>query len=178
MALVSRKPFSFDLSRLQYKQPYDQDGFNPDANSLPEGFPIALTTNLLWNASGVVDESQYTYFLTKDEILEIESALAAFKGMQCRLTRHPLFQALNVSPALELDGDLVTQETFPLPTLQHILRILCNEVHNGKGFFVLRGLNPDQYSVEDSMVIFLGIQSYIAEQRARQDDNGNMIGMQ
>jgi hypothetical protein len=26
------------------------------------------------------------------------------------------------------------------------------------------------------MVIFLGIQSYIAEQRARQDDKGNMVG--
>jgi hypothetical protein len=87
------------------------------------------------------------------------------------------FQPPNFSAALELDGDLVTQETFPLPILQHVLRVLCNEVHNGKGFFVLRGLDHDQYSVEDSMVIFLGIQAYIAEQRARQDDNGNMIGM-
>jgi hypothetical protein len=53
---------------------------------------------------------------------------------------------------------------------------LCNEVHNGKGFFVLRGLDPEKYSVEDGMVIFLGIQTYIAEQKARQDDKGNMIG--
>jgi hypothetical protein len=75
-----------------------------------------------------------------------------------------------------LHGDLVTQETFPLPTLRNVLQVLCNEVHNGKGFFVLRGLDPEKYSVEDGMVIFLGIQTYIAEQRARQDDKGNMIG--
>lgn len=78
--------------------------------------------------------------------------------------------------ALETHGDLVTQETFPLPTLRYVLQDLCNEVHNGKGFFVLRGLDPEKYSVEDGMVIFLGIQSYIAGQRARQDDSGNMIG--
>jgi hypothetical protein len=30
--------------------------------------------------------------------------------------------------------------------------------------------------MEDSTTIFLGIQSYIAEKRARQDEKGNMIG--
>ena len=78
--------------------------------------------------------------------------------------------------ALGIDGDFVTVETFPLPTLRLILQDLCDEVHDGKGFFVLRGLDPMKYTVEDGMVIFLGIQAYIAEQRARQDDEGNMIG--
>ena len=86
------------------------------------------------------------------------------------------YQISDFTTALGLDGDLVTPETFPLPSLRHILYVLCNEIHNGKGFFVLRGLDPAKYSVEDSMVIFLGIQAYIAEQRARQDDKGNMIG--
>lgn len=90
MALVSQKPFNLDLSRLQYKQSHDQGGFNPETNSLPDGFPIALTTSLLWNGSGMTDEDQYTYFLTKDEILEIGAALTAFKGMQSQLTRQQL----------------------------------------------------------------------------------------
>jgi hypothetical protein len=94
MALVSQKPFNLDLFLLQYKQSYDKDCFNPEANPLPEGFPIALTTNLLWNGSGVTDEGQFTYFLTKDEILEIEAALAAFKGMQWRLTQQLSFNPL------------------------------------------------------------------------------------
>ncbi len=78
--------------------------------------------------------------------------------------------------AAELDGDLINRDNFPLPSLHRVLRQLCNEVHNGKGFFVLRGLDPKKYSVEDGLIIFLGIQSYIAEQRARQDDKGNMLG--
>jgi hypothetical protein len=41
MALVSQKPFNLDLSRLQYEQSHDQGGFNPEANCLPDGFPIA-----------------------------------------------------------------------------------------------------------------------------------------
>ena len=90
MALVSQKPFNLDLSRLQFKQSHDRGGFNRETNSLPDGFPTALTTSLLWNGSGMTDEDQYTYFLTKDEILEIGAALAAFKGMQSQLTRQQL----------------------------------------------------------------------------------------
>lgn len=49
-------------------------------------------------------------------------------------------------------------------------------VHEGIGFFILRGLQTVNYTMEDSTTIFLGIQSYIAEKRARQDERGNMIG--
>jgi hypothetical protein len=82
MALVTRNPFNLDLSELQCKQPYGQGGLNPETNSLPDGFPTGITTNLVWNGARLTDEGQYTYLLTKDEILEIEAALAAFKGMQ------------------------------------------------------------------------------------------------
>ena len=90
MALTMQNPIILDLSRLQYKLSYDQGGFNPEANSLPDGFAIALTTKLTWNGASLPDEGQYTCLLTKDEIIEIEAALAAFKGMQSQLTRQPL----------------------------------------------------------------------------------------
>jgi hypothetical protein len=82
----------------------------------------------------------------------------------------------NTGIAHEVDGNLVNTNNFPLGQLGNKLRDICHEVHNGKGFFVIRGLDPAKYTVEDSTAIFLGIQSYIAEQRARQDDKGNMIG--
>jgi hypothetical protein len=41
---------------------------------------------------------------------------------------------------------------------------------------VIRGLNPANYSVEDLTLAYLGVQSYIAEQRGRQDKRGNMLG--
>jgi hypothetical protein len=81
-------------------------------------------------------------------------------------------------PDLHIDGDLVNCENFPLPNLSLILRKLATELYNGKGFFLLRGLDFDKYTVEDNTVIFLGIQSFIAERRACQDNIGNMMGDQ
>jgi len=39
----------------------------------------------------------------------------------------------------------------------------------------VRGLNPDHFSQEDNVVIFLGISSYIGPKRGRQDEEGNML---
>lgn len=75
-----------------------------------------------------------------------------------------------------IDGDLVDSTNFPLPNLRHTLRKLSLELHSGRGFCVIRDFKYEKYSVEDNMVIFLGIQSFIAETRARQDEKGNMIG--
>ena len=76
---------------------------------------------------------------------------------------------------LGLDGNLVESNNFPLPKLQQKLRRLAGDLYNGKGFFLIRGIEQT-YCVEDSMIVFLGIQSYIAERRMRQDEAGNMIG--
>lgn len=65
---------------------------------------------------------------------------------------------------------------FPLPTLGPKLGELSRDVHNGRGFCVIRGLNPAAYAVEDLTLAYLGVQSYIAEQRGRQDKRGNMLG--
>jgi hypothetical protein len=70
----------------------------------------------------------------------------------------------------------VNNDNFPLPVLQQALHDLSTEVHEGKGFFVLRGIDQDKYSTEEITIIFLGIQSYIADKRGRQDEVGNMIG--
>lgn len=78
---------------------------------------------------------------------------------------------------LGLDGDLVSRDNFPLPTLGPRLDGISRDVHNGKGFGVIRGLDPQKYSVEDLTVIHLGIQSYIASRHGRQDKRGNMLGL-
>lgn len=66
--------------------------------------------------------------------------------------------------------------SFPLPTLGRKLKALSNDVHNGRGFCVIRGIDPASYTVEDLTLVYLGIQSYIADQRGRQDKRGNMLG--
>lgn len=82
------------------------------------------------------------------------------------------------SSYLEIDAELkgINQENFRLPTLGPQLCKYRDEVHFGKGFFVLRGLDPKKYSGEENNVIFLGISKYIGETSGRQDQTGNMIG--
>jgi hypothetical protein len=70
-----------------------------------------------------------------------------------------------LQPELGLDGDLGTKTTFLLPNIQPKLEALCVELFEGRGFIIIRGLNSQEYSVEDSTIAFLGIQSYIAELR-------------
>ena len=54
---------------------------------------------------------------------------------------------------------------------------LTEDLHFGRGFFALRGLNPDKYSTEDNMLLFLGVSAYIGEERAVQDDSGHVFGV-
>lgn len=79
--------------------------------------------------------------------------------------------------AQELDGNQVNQDNFPLPTLGSKLESLGRDIYSGKGFHVIRGLDPEDYSVEDLTIIWLGVQAYIADQYGRQDHRGNMLGM-
>jgi hypothetical protein len=72
----------------------------------------------------------------------------------------------------------VDPKSFPLPNLGSKLFTLRHDIHNGKGFGVVRGVDPASFSVEDLNLVWLGIQSYIAEQRGRQDRRGNMLGQQ
>ncbi|KAK7425641.1 hypothetical protein QQZ08_007857 [Neonectria magnoliae] len=124
---------------------------------LPDGFPRVINLPMAWTGAQFLGhESDYIHTLTEPELHEAENALMHFK-------------------ALGLDGDLVSRDNFPLPTLGPRLDQIRRDVHDGKGFGVIRGLDPQKYSVEDLTVLYLGIQSYIANRHGRQDKKGNML---
>lgn len=50
------------------------------------------------------------------------------------------------------------------------------DVHDGRGFAVIRGINPGDYSVEDLTLAYMGVASYVADKRGCQDKVGNMLG--
>jgi len=81
----------------------------------------------------------------------------------------------DVPIALGLDGSEISQQNFVLPSLQYPFTTLALELHYGKGFFIIRGLDPARYNPEENLLLFLGISSYIGDTRGRQDDMGNMI---
>ncbi|KAF7563594.1 hypothetical protein G7046_g508 [Stylonectria norvegica] len=118
--------------------------------------PDLLTGPLVWSGADFKGNQVYTLQLSIDEIAEIKDALASFKR-------------------LELDGDEVAESNFPLPTLARRLGASAEALHLGRGFFVIRGLDALNYSVEDSVTVFLGLASHIAEKRGFQDRKGNML---
>ncbi|KAK4220258.1 hypothetical protein QBC37DRAFT_271065 [Rhypophila decipiens] len=124
--------------------------------ALPANFPAQFISDLAWTGSHFPDQSQYVLALTSDDIEELNAALAHFKS-------------------LGYDGDQVEPQYFPLPTLASKLESLSQDVHFGKGFDVIRGITPAAYSVEDLTLIYLGIQSHVADQQGRQDKCGNML---
>jgi hypothetical protein len=77
---------------------------------------------------------------------------------------------------LGVDGDQICRSNFVLPNLGPKLDLIRQEIHNGKGFTVIRGLDPRKYSVEVLSMLYLGIQSHLANKLGRQDSKGNMLG--
>jgi len=64
---------------------------------------------------------------------------------------------------------------FPLPNLRHRLEDIRDDVYDGRGFAILRGLDVDSYSPVDLGIVSFGITSYVAEIRGKQDRNGEII---
>ncbi|KAL2162884.1 hypothetical protein VTH06DRAFT_6720 [Thermothelomyces fergusii] len=121
-----------------------------------KGHPMAWTSNSLTTVEGSSDAPQHIYQVGRHGADEVDAALGPFK--KCTF-----------------DADLVTRETFVLPTIQSQLARASRDVHEGRGFAIVRGLDPLRYTAEENLIIFLGIANYIGEQRGVQDKMGSML---
>ncbi|OTB14007.1 hypothetical protein K445DRAFT_319544 [Daldinia sp. EC12] len=149
--------FSSANAWLHAEHPSHANPASEGLSGLPKGFPAHSGQAFAWTGSqSNDDELHFICHLTEDKLAEIRSAKDHFKS-------------------LELDGDQVSRANFPLPTLGPKLDELSQDIHNGSGLCVIRGINPEEYSVEDLTIIWLGVQAYIANQRGRQDHRGNML---
>ncbi|KAM7191607.1 hypothetical protein V8F20_009214 [Naviculisporaceae sp. PSN 640] len=120
------------------------------ATSLPPGFPSRLDSKLVWDGNTLAEEYDWNYHLSPGDLQEIDSALQHFKQLG-----KPL--------------GFITQETFPLPNLHRTLRDISQEIHNGRGFKVIRGVPVAKYTREENIIIYAGISSHVAPIRGRQD---------
>ncbi|KAF2456095.1 hypothetical protein BDY21DRAFT_288209 [Lineolata rhizophorae] len=129
----------------------------PREAAVPDGFPDRVRAAWAWDGADFAGDD-YVVRLGRADVDEVERALAYYKSLSG--TRTP--------------AD-VCRETFPLPRLQRTLKGVANVLHLGRGFSVIRGLKPQNYSALDNVIIYLGITSYVAERRGCQDSSGNMI---
>jgi hypothetical protein len=70
----------------------EQITHRPKLASDTEGWPMHLSSAAVWDGASL-DESQYTYQLNKDEINELETALAHFK---CIIPSDHGYRVLNI----------------------------------------------------------------------------------
>ena len=91
-----------------------------------------------WRADQFKDPASFTALLTPAEIDEIMGAV-----------RH----AQDIS-ANFLD---ITKDNFPLPTLTPRLREIENELINGRGFVLLRGLPRDVFNNDEMCLAYWGL---------------------
>lgn len=144
--------------------------------SLPSGFPSALNSPMSWVGKQYSDEASYAVVLDSEDAAELDSALENFKCKFYLLKLSIAMMLTRAKIALGLDGDLVDKKNFPLPQLSKKLNAMRQEVYNGRGFGLLRGLDVNAYSVDDLTIIYLGVQCYIGNKFGRQDKKGNMLG--
>ncbi|ORY71330.1 uncharacterized protein BCR38DRAFT_331655 [Pseudomassariella vexata] len=122
----------------------------------PAGFPPVINGPTACPVSDSDLCGVHILNLNGQDVVEIENGLRSFKG-------------------LGMDGDDVTRERFPLPNLQKRLDGCAAEIHDGTGLCIIRGLDPRRYSVEDNIMIFLGVSSYIGGKRGLQNSKGAML---
>lgn len=142
---------------------------------VPEGYPVAVNSARAWTGGDFTGERDYVVKLNEADVLEVERALSYSK---CK-ARNTSEGHILTGPAIDpnFGPDDVCKETFPLPALRPRLEAIARELHGGRGFAVLRGLEPRRYTARDNLLIYLGLTAYIAEHRAVQDSGGSMISM-
>ena len=101
-------------------------------------------------------EAEWSYRLSPAEVAEIAAAT--------RLVR-----------ARGLDLASVRREDFPLPALGPVLDRLRDEVLNGRGFVLLRGMPVDALPVEESATAYWGVGTYFGAARS-QNAKGHLLG--
>lgn len=100
--------------------------------------------------------NEWRYQLTPSDIAEIDAAVAELIE--------------DGTPLLE-----VGRENFTLPTLGTTLDSIQDEVVNGRGFVLIRGLPVDRYSIEEAALAYFGIGSYFGW-AIPQNAKGHLLG--
>ena len=65
-----------------------------------------------------------------------------------------------------MEPNLLEPATFPVSIeLGNRLRTVSHSLHKGLGFAALRGLDPENYSEEDNLIMYAGMVSWIGRER-------------
>ncbi len=109
-----------------------------------------------WLGRDMAASTDWIVPVSSHAIAEIDAAL---RGVQRRGLTWPKFG----------------REEFPLPTFSRDLAAVLDELENGRGFVLLRGLPVDRYTDEELKTLYWGLGAHLGWQRY-QNAMGELIG--
>jgi hypothetical protein len=123
----------------------------------PDALPPEIHDASAWYGPAMLQDTRWLQHFTAAEIAEVEQATR-------RVAAGPDAAVARLTPA-----------DFPLPTLAPRLHALRDEVLNGRGFALLRGLPVQRWSLREAAIAFLGIGCHIGSARS-QNAKGHILG--
>ncbi len=119
--------------------------------------PPEQTGAAAWYGPDVSRRNDWLMPLAATEVAEVEAATKALV-------------------ARNADIAAITAHDFPLPTLGAKLRArVADEVLNGRGFLLLRGLPVERWSMAESATAFFGLGAHLGSARS-QNGKGHVLG--
>lgn len=124
--------------------------------SLPAEIPHEIEGPSAWYGPDLGQRLDWLEYFSANEVEEVERAVKR--------------------PAAESrDLTTISSEDFPLPTLEPRLCRVLDEVLNGRGFVLLRGLPVETWTKRESAMAFFGIGTHIGSARS-QNALGHVLG--
>ena len=118
--------------------------------------PFAIEGPSAWYGPRMADSGEWLYRPSQAEIGEVDRAMRRVA-------------------AAASDMAAIGPVDFPLPTLGPRLGQLLDEVQNGRGFVLIRGLPIGRWTRREAAIAFLGIGSHLGSLRS-QNAQGHILG--
>jgi len=103
---------------------------------MPNIRPVAGAN--VWHGRDMADAPRWQRRLSPDQLGEIDAALARAKSRR-------------------LGWEAMTVGDFPLPGLTPLFDDIREELENGSGLLMLRGIDPARWSLDDAKIVYAGI---------------------
>lgn len=115
-----------------------------------------MTGPAVWKGADFDHDDTWIHRLSADEVAEIDAALAILRAKGLKF---PSF----------------AKDDFPLPMLSRLLKQFADELENGRGFKLLRGLPIERYTDEEVRCLYYGMGLHMG-QPVRQNPRGELLG--
>ena len=121
-----------------------------------EALPPPIEGPAVWYGPAMVNRTEWVHALSADDVAEIEGAMR---------------------PLVDAGADIarIGKADFALPTVGPKLARICNEVIDGRGFALLRGLPVERWSIREAATAYFGIGSHFGNARS-QNAKGHVLG--